>query len=104
MTKSSRSGMGQASDVWSLAAGDFDQDGDLDLAVAQNYSYDDNISVLLGKGDGSFEREPLRHTLVGRLPPWPPEISTGMATWTWSWGTEGSCTTPNMATPRGERP
>ena len=65
MTKSSRiRALGQASDVWSLAAGDFDQDGDLDLAVAQNYSYDDNISVLLGRGTVVGAR-PLRHTLGG---------------------------------------
>ncbi len=36
----------------SVAAGDFDGDGVLDLAVANNGS--DNVSVLLGVGDGTF--------------------------------------------------
>lgn len=38
-----------------LTAGDFDDDGDLDLALAQNYSYDDNVAVMMGHGDGTFE-------------------------------------------------
>ncbi len=37
----------------SVATADFDQDGDLDLVVA-NYG-NSNISVLLGNGDGTFE-------------------------------------------------
>jgi len=37
----------------SLAAGDFNGDGKLDLAVANQQS--ENISVLMGKGDGSFQ-------------------------------------------------
>jgi len=37
---------------YSLAAGDFDHDGNLDLAVANVFS--DNVSVFLGKGDGTF--------------------------------------------------
>jgi hypothetical protein len=36
----------------SVAVGDFNGDGKLDLAVA-NYGYS-NVSVLLGNGDGSF--------------------------------------------------
>jgi hypothetical protein len=37
---------------WSVAAGDFNGDGVLDLAVANINS--NNVSVLLGTGDGSF--------------------------------------------------
>ena len=37
----------------SVAIGDLDGDGDLDLAVANWYS--DNVSVLLGNGDGTFQ-------------------------------------------------
>jgi hypothetical protein len=40
-------------DFTSVAVGDFDGDGRLDLAVA-NYG-SDTVSVLLGKGDGSFQ-------------------------------------------------
>jgi FG-GAP-like repeat/S-layer homology domain len=37
---------------WSVAIGDLDGDGDLDLAVANGDS--DDVSVLLGNGDGTF--------------------------------------------------
>ena len=37
----------------SVATGDLDGDGDLDLAVANAGS--DNVSVLLGNGDGTFQ-------------------------------------------------
>ena len=38
---------------WSVALGDLDGDGDLDMAVA---NYDgDTVSVLAGLGDGTFE-------------------------------------------------
>jgi DNA-binding beta-propeller fold protein YncE len=37
----------------SLVVGDFDGDGNLDLAVANTFSND--ISVLLGNGDGTFQ-------------------------------------------------
>ena len=37
----------------SVAVGDFNGDGKLDLAVANDGS--DNVSVLLGNGDGSFQ-------------------------------------------------
>jgi hypothetical protein len=40
-------------DPWSMAVGDFNGDGHLDLAVANLLS--DNVSVLLGKGDGTFQ-------------------------------------------------
>ncbi len=36
----------------SVATGDFDQDGDLDLAVARQIS--NTVSILLGNGDGTF--------------------------------------------------
>ena len=37
-----------------MAVGDFNGDGKADLAVA-NYS-DNSVSVLLGNGDGTFQR------------------------------------------------
>ena len=44
----------------SVAIGDLNGDGDLDLAVA-NLPRSNNVSVLLGNGDGSFqERGELR--------------------------------------------
>ena len=40
----------------SVVAGDFNKDGNLDLAIAN--SSDNNVSVLLGKGDGTFAPAP----------------------------------------------
>jgi hypothetical protein len=47
-----------------MAAGDFDRDGNLDLAVANFYG--NNVSVLLGNGDGSFK--PAVNSVVGTGP------------------------------------
>ena len=46
---------GAGSGPASVAIGDLNGDGYLDLAVANNLSY--NVSVLLGNGDGSFQSE-----------------------------------------------
>src|SRR5262245_6417991 len=40
--------------TWSLAAGDFDADGKIDLAAANWGASTNDISILLGNGDGSF--------------------------------------------------
>jgi len=51
----------------SIAVGDFNRDGLPDLAVVNNnYEYDNNVSVLLGDGDGSFQAA--RSFGVGNLP------------------------------------
>jgi len=39
----------------SIAVGDFNRDGKLDLAVANNS--DNDVSVLLGNGDGTFQAQ-----------------------------------------------
>src|SRR2546428_14468 len=45
--------LGVGSGPWSVAVGDFNRDGKLDLAVA-NFS-SSTVSVLLGNGDGTFQ-------------------------------------------------
>jgi FG-GAP repeat len=43
---------GTGSNPWSVAVGDFNGDGKLDLAVVNQAS--STLSVLLGRGDGTF--------------------------------------------------
>jgi FG-GAP repeat protein len=38
----------------SIAVGDFNRDGQMDLAVAAGGSTTDDVSILLGNGDGTF--------------------------------------------------
>src|SRR2546429_6198795 len=53
----------------SVAVGDFNGDGKLDLATANSGGYD--VSVLLGNGDGTFRSEERRVGEEGRSP-WSP--------------------------------
>src|SRR5690348_150611 len=47
-----QSGWHPGSDPWTVAVGDFNGDGKVDLAVANGN--DNNVGVLLGNGDASF--------------------------------------------------
>jgi hypothetical protein len=57
---------------WSLAVGDFNGDGKLDVAVANYYAdttdQSSSVSVLLGNGDGTFQT-PVTYTLSGLYNP-----------------------------------
>src|SRR5712692_8185121 len=67
---------------WSGAVGDFNGDGVQDLAVANSNS--NNVSVLLGNGDGSFQGR--RTSGPGTVPHpsrWATSIAMGCRTWPW---------------------
>ena len=51
-----------------VALGDLDGDGKLDLAVADEFS--DDVSVLLGKGDGTFQAAVDVPVAGGSVPSW----------------------------------
>ncbi len=79
----------------SVAIGDMDGDGDLDLVVAHRGSSAFFVSVLNGDGDGTFGAAVTYDTAVsalGRLScRWPSPTWTAMAIWTWC---SDSTTTP----------
>ena len=51
---SAATNFGAGTDPFSVAVGDFNGDGKQDLAVANDSS--NNVSILLGDGDGQFQR------------------------------------------------
>jgi len=53
----------------SVAIGDLDGDGNLDMAVANSGYEDNNVSVLLGNGDGTFQ-EPVNYWTGDESSPW----------------------------------
>ena len=65
---------------YSIAVGDFNGDGAADLVVANNGG--NNISVLLGNGDGTFGRSSTPPPAMGRIRS-PLEISISTANWIW---------------------
>ena len=46
---------------FSIAVGDFNHDGKMDMAVAASGTYTDNVAILFGLGDGTF-RKPVYYT------------------------------------------
>ena len=75
---------------FSVAVGDFNGDGALDLAVANSLA--NNVSVLLGNGSGGFGPQTTFAVGQAPLPPSPQGISTAMARWTWPWRTKRTIT------------
>ena len=63
-----------------LVTGDFNRDGNLDLAVTRQYS--DKISILLGNGDGTFQA-PVDYPVGVSRGARSRLISTRMGTWIW---------------------
>ena len=68
----------------SVAIGDLDGDGNLDLAVANRFS--DNVSVLLNQGDGTFADDVLYGTGVG-----PFSVVSSMSRVRWWRGSRKPC-------------
>lgn len=66
---------GQNGNSYSLAAGDFNADGRPDIAVAAVYS--DNVTVLLGNGDGTFTEASGSPFAVGSHPQQPFFVTVG---------------------------
>jgi trimeric autotransporter adhesin len=65
-TSSTNIPLSVAASPFQISAGDFNGDGNLDLAVA-NYR-DNNISIFLGKGDGTFTQASNSPVSVGSYP------------------------------------
>ena len=57
---------GETAGVGYVTVGDFDNDGNLDLATANELSH--NVSILLGNGDGTFTEATESPVTVGEGP------------------------------------
>src|SRR5690606_21334609 len=58
-------GVQAATLIRDLVAGDVDRDGDLDLVLAYQYSYDGNLEIFTNNGQGGFGDEPTPLTAAG---------------------------------------